>query len=412
MALNDAKIRAAKPGPKIKKLSDGDGLQLWLMPDGKKYWRLAYRFGGKQKVLAIGVYDRIGLKQARDERTKARAILDAGQDPLVARKVDKATKAIAAANTFDAVAEELFQKKRREEKAEKTLVKFEWFSRLARPILGHRPISEITAAEVLAVLQPIDQRGRHETAKKLRGFIGQVFRYAIATKRCENDPTGGLRGALTVPRVQHRAAITDERGFGALLGAIEGYQGQPETRIALELLALSFVRPGELRSAAWDEFDLEKAVWSIPAGRMKMKRAHRVPLAPQAVALLEELRSISLGRGPLLFPGQRSAERPISENTFNAALRRLGYGKEEVTAHGFRATACSMLNESGLWSVDAIERQLAHVESNNVRRAYARADYWDERVRMMAWWADRCDEIRRDALSRREPPIYRPEARK
>jgi integrase len=394
MALNDAKIRAAKPGPKIIKLSDGEGLQLWLMPDGKKYWRLAYRFGGKQKVLAIGVYDKVGLKQAREERTKAKAILEAGQDPSVAKKVEKVTKAIAAANTFDAIAQELFEKKQREEKADKTLVKFEWFSRLAKPILGHRPISEITAAEVLAVLQPIDQRGRHETAKKLRGFVGQVIRHAIATQRCENDPTGGLRGALTAPRVQHRAAITDEKGFGALLRALESYQGQPETRIALQLLAFTFVRSGELRNASWGEFDLDKAVWSIPAGRMKMKRPHRVPLAPQVIALLEELRSISLGRGPLLFPGQRSAERPISENTFNAALRRLGYGKEEVTAHGFRATASSMLNESRLWSEDAIERQLAHLDKNEVRRAYARADYWDERVRMMAWWADRCEEMR------------------
>jgi integrase len=394
MALNDAKIRAAKPGPKIIKLSDGEGLQLWLMPDGKKYWRLAYRFGGKQKVLAIGVYDKVGLKQAREERTKAKAILEAGQDPSVAKKVEKVTKAIAAANTFDAIAQELFEKKQREEKADKTLAKFEWFSRLARPILGHRPISEITAAEVLAVLQPIDQRGRHETAKKLRGFVGQVFRYAIATKRSENDPTGGLRGALTAPKVQHRAAITDEKGFGALLRALESYQGQPETRIALQLLALTFVRSGELRNASWEEFDLDKAVWSIPAGRMKMKRPHRVPLAPQVIALIEELRSISLGRGPLLFPGQRSAERPISENTFNAALRRLGYGKDEVTAHGFRATASSMLNESRLWSEDAIERQLAHLDKNEVRRAYARADYWDERVRMMAWWADRCDGMK------------------
>lgn len=394
MPLTELQIRNAKPGEKLIKLSDGAGLQLWITPEKKRYWRYAYRFDGKQKVYAIGVYPDVGLKAAREARDKAKQLLAQGRDPMLAKRLRRAAQAMSSATTFEAIADEFLQKKATEGKARKTLAKLQWLISIALPSIGARQISDLSPREVLAVLRTVETRGQHETARRLRAVLSEVFRYAIATDRAENDPTIALKGALIAPKVRHRAAFVDAQPFGTLLRAIDGYQGQPETRIALQLLALTFVRSGELRNADWSEFDLEKAVWSIPAGRMKMKRAHRVPLAPQVVTLLEELRSISLGRGPQLFPGQRSAERPISENTFNAALRRLGYAKEEVTAHGFRATACSMLNESGLWSVDAIERQLAHVESNNVRRAYARADYWDERVRMMAWWADRCDEMR------------------
>ncbi|MDP3553076.1 integrase arm-type DNA-binding domain-containing protein [Methylocystis sp.] len=394
MPLTELQIRNAKPGEKLIKLSDGGGLQLWITPEKKRYWRYAYRFDCKQKVYAIGVYPDVGLKAAREARDKAKQLLAQGRDPTLAKKLCKAASANSSGTTFQALADEFLQKKTTERKARKTLAKLQWLIGIALPSMGSRQIDELSPREVLAVLRTVEVRGQHETARRLRAVLSEVFRYAIATDRAESDPTIALKGALIAPKVRHRAAFVDAQPFGTLLRAIDGYQGQPETRIALQLLALTFVRSGELRNADWNEFDLEKAVWSIPPGRMKMKRAHRVPLAPQAVALLEELRSISLGRGPLLFPGQRSAERPISENTFNAALRRLGYGKEEVSAHGFRATACSMLNESGLWSVDAVERQLAHVESNNVRRAYARADYWDERVRMMAWWAKRCDEMR------------------
>ena len=394
MPLTEAAVRAAKPGPKIVKLSDGGGLQLWITPDGAKRWRLAYRFGGAQKVLALGVYPATGIRDARDGRDAAKRLLMEGVDPVQHRHMKDTNKAAAHTNTFDAIAAELLEKKRREKKADRTLLKFEWFMSLAQPALGARPIAEISAPEVLAVLRPIEARGRQETAKKLRGAIGQVFRFAIATGRTQADATGALKGALASPIVRHRAAIVEPKGFGGLLRAVAGYEGGIETRVALELLALTFVRPGELRAAEWKEFNLDAALWEIPAEKMKMRRPHRVPLAPQAVAILRDLYEIT-GGGKFLFPSVRSADRCMSENTINAALRRLGFGKDEMTGHGFRSAASSMLNETGLWHSDAIERQLAHVDNDSIRRAYARADFWDERVRMMAWWAEKCAELRR-----------------
>src|SRR5208283_1342529 len=394
MALTDLGIKRALPGSKIVKLSDGGGLQLWITPDGAKRWRIAYRFGGTQRTLAVGVYPDVGLKDARDARDAARKTLMQGQDPLQVKKAAKAAKAEAGANTFAAIAGELAEKKRRDKKATATMRKFDWFMSFGFPSLGSRPIAEISAREVLVVLKEVEARGTHETARKLRTAIGDVFRYAIATARAENDPTVALRGALVTPTVTPRAAIVAPKAFGGLLRAMEDYEGQPETRFALELLALTFVRPGELRAAEWVEFDLDAAIWEIPAGRMKMRRAHRVPLAPRAVAVLKELRKLT-GQGRFLFPSVRSVTRCMSENTLNAALRRMGFKNEDMTSHGFRASASSMLNESGLWNADAIERQLAHVDSDGVRRAYARAEFWDERVKMMAWWADRCDELRR-----------------
>jgi integrase len=404
MPLSDAKCRNTKPGPKVIKLSDGGGLQLWITPNDKRYWRLAYRFEGKQKVHAIGSYPEIGLKDAREARDNAKKLLDGGADPALSRRQAKAHALVSSGNTFAVIADELIGKKEREGKAAKTIAKLRWMKSLADPLLGARPITEISAREVLAVLLTIEARGQHETARRLRAVIGEVFRYAIATDRAENDPTGALKGALVTPKVTHRAAIVDEKGFGLLLRSIWDYQGQHETRIALQMLALTFVRSGELRNATWAEFDLEKAVWSIPAGRMKMKRPHRVPLARQTIALLEELRRVSRRRGELLFPGQRAYDRPVSDNTFNAALRRLGYDKDQVSAHGFRSSACSILGESVLWSVDAIERQLAHIEANSVRRAYARADFWEERVKMMQWWADKCEELMNYCRPRHESP--------
>jgi integrase len=394
MALTDVEVRKAKPGEKLAKLSDGGGLQLWVYPDGAKRWRLAYRLGGKQKVLAIGVYPAIGLKEAREARDAAKRLLATGRDPSEAKQADRLAKAAADTNTFDTIAGELLDKKRREGKAARTIAKFEWFMSFARPAIGSKAMSDITAPEVLAILRPIEARGNAETAKKLRGAIGQVFRFAIATGRAEADPTGALKGALASPIVTPRAAITSPVAFGALLRAIDGYTGAPETKTALELLALTFVRPGELRAAEWAEFDIEAGLWTVPATRMKMRRAHRVPLAPRAVAILRELHIIT-GGGRFLFPSMRTRERPMSENTINAALRRLGFAQHEMTGHGFRAAASSILNECGQWHADAIERQLAHVDNDNIRRAYHRADYWDERVKMMAYWADRCDAMRR-----------------
>jgi integrase len=396
MALTDRAIRAAKASGTIAKLSDGSGLQLWITPDGAKRWRLAYRYNGRQKTLAIGVYPNIGLQDARAARDQAKRLLAAGQDPTLAKRLARDSKIAASANTFDAIADELLEKKRREAKAERTTSKVEWLLSLARHDLGARPIADITAPEILRVLKAVEVRGRLESANRLRATIGQVFRFAVATGRADIDPTAALRGAIASPVVQHRAAIIEPKAFGGLLRAIATYEGAPETRAALELMALTFVRPGELRTAEWSEFDLEKAVWSIAAEKMKMRRPHRVPLAPQVLAILRPLRGIS--RGQFLFPSIRSQQRCMSENTINAALRRLGFSKDQMTGHGFRSAASSMLNESGLWSADAIERQLAHVDADSVRRAYARADYWEERVRMMAWWADRCVEMKRGGV--------------
>jgi integrase len=395
MPLTDIEIRKAKHGPKTIKLSDGGGLQLWLEPDGGKRWRLAYRFGGKQKGVALGVYPTLGLKGAREARDSARRLLAEGRDPSEAKKSDRLARAVSSAETFGAVAAELAEKKRREGRAEATVTKFEWLMSLANPYLGHKPIAEIKAAEALAALRTVESRGRHETAKKLRAAIGEVFRYAIATARAENDPSAALRGALTAPTVVHRPAITEPVGFGALLRAVDGYTGAPETKAALELLALTFVRPGELRAAEWGEFDLEAGVWTIPKVRMKMRGGdHQVPLAPRAVAILRELKAIYTG-GNFIFSALRSRNRPMSENTLNAALRNLGYSKEEMVAHGFRATASSMLNKCRQFHPDAIERQLAHAEKDRMRGIYNREEHWDERVKMMSYWADRCDAMRR-----------------
>lgn len=390
----DAGIRAAKSQEsRTVKLSDGGGLQLWVTPSGSKLWNIAYRFSGKQLKLSLGPYPAVSLKDARERRDAARRLLASGIDPGQQKKAAALTEANAKANTFEAIADELLEKKRREAKADRTLNKLEWLLSLARPSIGSRPIAEITAPDVLSVLRAVEARGRHETARRLRATIGQVFRYAVATGRAEADPTNALKGALTTPTVQHRAAIIEPKAFGALLRTIATYDGSPETRAALELLALTFVRPGELRTAEWTEFDLDTAVWSIPSEKMKMKRPHRVPLAPRTVAILRDLEPIT-GKGKFLFPSVRSPSRCMSENTINAALRRLGFEKDEMSGHGFRSAASSILNESGLWNANAIEVQLAHVENNSVRRAYHRADYWEERIRMMAWWADRCQELR------------------
>lgn len=389
MTLSDVKCRNARPGEKVTKLSDGEGLQLWVQPSGAKLWRLAYRFGGKQKLLSLGTYPIMTLAEAREARLENKRLLADGVDPSDQRKRKKEE----TAETFRLIAEEYMAKQKREGRAEATLVKTEWLLAFAYPMIGERPIRDIDAPEVLKVLRSVEMRGRYETANRLRSTIGSVFRFAIATARASADPSMALRGAITMPIVTPRAAVTDPEAFGGLLRAIDRFDGQPGTSLALQLMALMFPRPGELRMAAWAEFDFEKFVWTIPAARTKMRRPHQVPLSKQTRAILGRLKQLS-GDGPLLFPSIRSHDRPISDNTLNAALRRLGYGKEEATAHGFRATASSLLNESGQWHPDAIERQLAHVENNDVRRAYARGTHWQERINMMQWWADHLDELR------------------
>jgi len=390
MPLNDTAIRNAKSGKKPVKLSDGGGLYLLIQPHGTKLWRQAYRINGKQKTLAFGIYPTVSLADARARRDAAKKHLEDGGDPSVQRKIDKQ----ARGNSFRLVAEELVDKMRREGRAPATLTKTQWLLDFAYAVIGDRPVAKITAPELLAVLQKIEARGTYETARRLRSTCGMVFRYAIATGRAERDPSVDLRGALTTPQVKHRATIIEPTAIGALLRAIEGFDGQPTTLAALRLAPLVFVRPGELRHAEWKEFDFGKAEWVIPAEKMKMSRPHRVPLARQTLAILKDLKTIT-GELRWLFPSVSSVMRPISENTVNAALRRMGYAKNEICGHGFRAMAATRLNEMGRWNPDAIERQLAHEEQNATRRAYTQgAEYWFERVAMMQAWADYLDELR------------------
>jgi integrase len=390
--LSDARVRNAKSGARPIKLSDAGGLHLLIQPHGSKLWRIAYRFDGKQRTLALGIYPIVTLQEAREQRDGAKRLLAKGIDPSAQRRLDKQTA--ATGNTFKSVAEELLGKLEKEGRAPRTLGKLRWLLSFAYPSIGERRVAEITAPELLSVLRKVEVRGRYETARRLRSTCGMVFRYAIATGRAERDPSADLRGALTTPKVSHRSAIVDPAGIGALLRAIDGFDGQPTTKAALRLAPLVFVRPGELRHAEWSEIDFEAAEWRIPAAKMKMRRVHRVPLSRQALRIIRELQAIS-GGGRWLFPSVRTVVRPISENTLNAALRRLGYGPEQMTTHGFRTMASTRLNEIGRWHPDAIERQLAHQEADDVRRAYIHAaEYWSERVKMMQAWADYLDEIR------------------
>ncbi len=393
MALSDIAVRNAKASNRMQKLSDGSGLQLWVTPAGGKIWKLAYRFFNAQKTLTIGAYPSVTLAMARDRRTEAKRLLAEGVDPGQRKKLDKLAKAVSEANTFAKVAAELLDKKRREGKASATIGKREWLNGLANKKLGERPIAEITAPEVLAVLRDVERQGLGETAHRLRSSIGETFRYAIATGRAVSDPTAALRGALASHKAKHRAAILDAKELGALLRAIEGFQGQATTIAALKLMALLFPRPGELRAAEWSEFDLEAAVWSIPASRAKMRREHRVPLPRQAIAIIEALKPLT-GHSKYVLPHISDPRRCMSENTLNSALRRMGYGASEMSSHGFRASAATLLNESGKWSPDAIERALAHQDEDEVRRAYSRGAFWKERVAMAAWWGDYLDALR------------------
>jgi integrase len=325
----------------------------------------------------------------------AKKLIAAGTDPNRERRAIRATKIAAEANTFDAMAAELLDKKRREGLKQDTLGKFEWYISKASPLLGKLPITEIKAPHILAVLRPIELKGQTHTANRLRGKIGEVFRFAIATARVEYDPTPALKGALAAHKTKHRAAIIDPIAFGRMLRAIEGYQGTPETIAALKILYLTGTRVDkELGSMEWSEIDFEKAVWTVPAEKLgKTKKPLHVPLAPQAIDILKYVKSLN-NKGSYVFCSRTSSEKHISENTVNQALRALGITGEEHCAYGFRTSMSSMLNNSGLWHKDAVERQLSHKDKDEIRGVYNRAEYWDERVRMMNYWADRCDAMR------------------
>lgn len=393
MALTDSAVRSAKPEAKRRKLFDGRGLYLEVTPTGSKRWRLKYRFAGKEKLMSLGVYPDVSLKDARDKRDRARSILASGTDPMEQRKAEQASR--SGANRFEVIGREWLEMRRRE-LAESTYTKTLWMlEAFVFPTLGKMQAQEITAPMLLMELRKLEARGKHETAHRVKQTCGRIFRYAIATGRAERDPSADLRGALAPVVSEHRATITRPAQMGELLRAIDGYTGQFTTLCALRLAPLVFTRPGELRAAEWDEIDLGAAEWRIPAGRMKMRAEHIVPLSRQAKSILEELQPFT-GNGRYVFPGVRTSSRPMSENTVNAALRRMGYTKDDMTGHGFRSMASTRLNEMG-WNPDLIERQLAHAERNKVRAAYNRAEYLAERRKMMQAWADYLDALREGA---------------
>lgn len=391
MALSDTACRKAKPAPRVRKLADEKGLALWITPGGARYWRFRYRWQGKEQLLSLGVYPDVTLEKARKKRDAMRELLADKINPSTHRQEMKAASADLAANTFEAVARAWLAKN-----AENWVPAHG--DRIKRrlevdvfPWLGTRPIAEIAPREVLKVLQRIEGRGAIETAHRAMSECSQVFRFAIATQRAETDPTRDLRGALATPEEAHHASITEPKAVGELLRAIRGYKGSFVTACALKIAPLVFVRPGELRHAEWSELDLDKAEWRIPAEKMKAREPHIVPLSQQALDVLRELQPLT-GRGRYVFPGVRSNKRPMSENTVLGALRRLGYTREQMTGHGFRSVASTLLNEQG-WNRDAIERQLAHAERDGVRAAYNYAEYLPERRKMMQAWADYLDRL-------------------
>lgn len=393
MKLTDAAVKNASAKEKPYTLFDEKGLFLLVKPTGAKLWRWKYRVDGKEKRMALGVYPEVSLKAAREARDAHRVALKAGTDPGTAKKAEKAEEK-AQAETFELVAREWHKKFLpgwTSGHAARILVSLE---KDAFPWLGEIPIHELTAPQVLAVARRVESRGALETAHRLVGNIGQVCRYAVACGLTESDPTASLRGALPPAIQQHHATLTHPHEVGALLRAIDGYTGSFVVKSALRILPYVFTRPGELRGMEWSELELDgpSPTWTIPPARMKMRRKHLVPLVPQVVAILEELRPMT-GSGRLVFPGERTKERPISDGTLGAALRRLGYSNEELTPHGFRAMASTMLNELN-WPSDHIEKQLAHAEHSKVRAAYNHASHLADRRIMMNSWAEFLDRLR------------------
>jgi len=398
--LTSTKAEAARPVERIYRLSDGGGMYLEVRPDGAKYWRVAYRYGGKQKLLALGVFPAVSLKLARKKRDAARDQLAAGIDPSAAKRAQKAEQ--LANDLFATVAAEWYAKARQGNSKRPA-----WSERYAArvltildddliPEIGKLRVGEIRAPDLIRALRKVEARGAFHTIGKVKGVAQAVLAYAVGHGLAQNNPARDISPDLFEGReVKHHASITEPKRVGQLLRDIRGYSGFAVTKYALELLPLLFVRPGELRNAQWEEFDLDAAEWRIPAGRMKARETHIVPLARQAVACLRELHAIT-GRGMLLFPGVRHHDKPISENTFNAALRGMGYDGDTMTSHGFRSMASTLLNEQG-WNRDAIERQLAHAERNQVRASYNYAEHLPERRKMMQAWADYLDRLRSGA---------------
>lgn len=398
--LTDIKVKTAKPDTtkKVTKLSDGGGLFLLVTMSGGKLWRLQYRFDGKQKLLALGQYPAVSLADARQRREDARKLLANGQDPAVVKKAVQEAAAVAAATTFESVAAEWFEK-RKPEWVESHVVSIKGrLDNYILPAFGNKPIAEVTAADVRTMLLKIEARGTVEAAKRVKVICGQVFRYAVAHDLVAHDPSAALKPSELFRKVEkrHFAAVTDPKELAPLLRSIDGYSGSVESRCALRLLPMLLMRPGELRHLEWSEIDVDAAQISIRAEKMKMRSAHVVPLSDQALAILEEIRPLN-GHGKYVFPSTRSAERPISDNTLNACFRRMGYGNNTVTAHGFRATARTILDEVLGFRPDIIEHQLAHAVKDPNGRAYNRTSFLDERRKMMQQWSDYLDGLKAGA---------------
>jgi integrase len=395
MALSDTKARNAKPGDKPIKLFDGDGLFLLIAPAGGKWWRFKYRFGGKEKLLSLGTYPEVSLAQARERRDTARKQVADKIDPSQARKAEKASR-IQEENTFEAVAREWYGKFSANWAPNHSIKIKNRLENDVFPYIGGQPISDIKAPELLMVLRRIESRGALDTAHRARTNCSQIFRYALATGRAERDPAADLRGALPPAKDGHFSAITDPEGVSGLLRAIDGYQGSFVTRCALKLAPLLFVRPGELRQMEWAEINLDASEWNIPAEKMKTKQAHLIPLARQAVEILKEIQPLT-GAGRYVFPSPRTSKRPMSNNGILSALRRMGFEKEEMTGHGFRALARTILDEVLQVRVELIEHQLAHNVRDPLGRSYNRTTHIEERRKMMQSWADYLDGLKAGA---------------
>lgn len=396
MPLSDLAIKKAVPTDKPVKMTDGNGLYLLVQPTGGKLWRYDYRFDGKRKTLALGAYPEVSLAAAREKHGAARKSLAESIDPAASKQAEKQARKIAADNAFETIARQWFAKHmtgKSESHRERTINRLETD---IFPWLGKRPIADIKPQELLVCLRRIEERGAIETAHRVRWSCSKVFRFAIAAGIAENDPADLVKEALTRPNPQAFPTITDPQRIADLMRALDMLEASPVVRSAVRLAPLVFVRPGELRKAEWAEIDLAKAEWRIPSSKMKSRALHIVPLSRQAMEILRDLQPLT-GRGKYVFPSARSLDRPMSEAAVNVALRRLGYEKEEFTGHSFRKIASTLLNESHLWHQDAIERQLAHGERNEVRAAYNYAEHLPERNKMMQWWADHLDQLKAGA---------------
>lgn len=407
MPLKVLEVKAFQPAEKTYRKTDEKGLYLEVRPNGSKLWFFKYRHQGAEKRIGLGAWPDVSLADARERRDEARKTAQTGGDPLHLRKMDKIAAKVSGGNTFQSVGEDYIKVRMvGTGKAEPTVNKARWYLAQLSETIGNRPIADIEAGEVLLVIKKIAARGTIYSARRACTFASRVFRHGVANSLCKNDPAALLGNALPVPPVKNRAAITQPERLSEFLQAIEAYGGGAVVKAAITLLPHVFLRPGEFRQSEWDAINWDEATWTIPAAKAKMRRPHVIPLSRQAIAILRDLHAHT-GPTGYIFPGERSHLRPMSENALNLAFRRMGFAADEITAHGLRATASTLLNESGLWQVDAIERALSHGHSNAVRGAYARGQHWQERVQMMQWWSDYLDKLQQGAVIL---PFHKPAA--